>query len=341
MLRIMLLLSVNCLIIFHSLQAKTLLVPDNYPLVQNAVLKSAEGDTILIAPGTYREQVKIKDKSITLASYLLRDGNPDYITKTILDGGGLDQAVIDIDGSGTVNLIGLTITNGDDGIYTRSRMNIINCWIHSTKDGIDFESGSGGILANCLIEHNIDDAVDMDEDVDLVIENNILADNDDDGIEIRLHPWMGHQLDIIIRNNIISRNGEDGIQFIGYNTPSNRHFTIEKNLIEGNEMAAVACMNDSNTVEDFRGASLTERVLLRDNIISGEYGIVGGDSMIVEDNFIFNCSENPLKNVDGGSILRGNILWNNKKPIEACNKDALMLNGKPNLSGRPGIKNRR
>ena len=46
--------------------AKIIIVPDNYPTIQQAVDAAESGDTILVRAGTYDEDVVINGKSISL-----------------------------------------------------------------------------------------------------------------------------------------------------------------------------------------------------------------------------------------------------------------------------------
>jgi pectin methylesterase-like acyl-CoA thioesterase len=44
----------------------TIIVPDDYPMIQQAVDAASNGDTILVRAGTYTGDVVISDKSISL-----------------------------------------------------------------------------------------------------------------------------------------------------------------------------------------------------------------------------------------------------------------------------------
>lgn len=46
--------------------AKTIVVPDDYPTIQQAVNAAANGDTILVRSGVYIENIIISGKSISL-----------------------------------------------------------------------------------------------------------------------------------------------------------------------------------------------------------------------------------------------------------------------------------
>ena len=65
----------------------TIHVPGDYATVQAAHDAARTGDTILVAPGTYVGQITIS-KAITLASRYVPTGDEQFITGTILDGGG-------------------------------------------------------------------------------------------------------------------------------------------------------------------------------------------------------------------------------------------------------------
>ena len=62
-----------------------------------------------------------------------------------------------------------------------------------------------------------------------------------------------------IRNNTIVGSSEDGIQIIDYSANSSRSFVIERNLIRDNADAGLGLMDNGETVEDFRAASVPER----------------------------------------------------------------------------------
>ena len=48
--------------------SKTIRVPGDYPTIQQAIDASINGDTVLVAPGTYKETFDYKQKAITVKS---------------------------------------------------------------------------------------------------------------------------------------------------------------------------------------------------------------------------------------------------------------------------------
>ncbi|MBI3192946.1 MAG: hypothetical protein HYZ34_00605 [Ignavibacteriae bacterium] len=152
-----------CIILCFSLStlhAGVLNVPSQYSTIQSAILASANGDTVLVAPGTYFENLNFRGKRIVLTSLYAIGQNTMYIDSTIINGSqpiDPDTASCVIFESGedtTAVLQGFTLTGGKGTIYRD---------IHS---GGFFREG-GGILiefSSPTIKNNIikyNEAMDM------------------------------------------------------------------------------------------------------------------------------------------------------------------------------------
>ena len=309
--------------------AKTIDVPGSHPTIQQAINHAENGDTVLVAPGMYRECLNIRDKSITLASLFLSTGDQTYIRQTIIDATsvegntqqtGASPITVWKSAGAATRITGFTIQNGDDGITCAARIRIDHNYFFRNKDNIDYEHG-GGVCEYNLFEDSIDDAIDLDGACSVIIQNNIIRNCGNDGIEIRLHEYSGPTLYTIIRNNVIS-GGEkgDGIQFIDYPDISDRVFRIERNLITNVSQAAIGCMSSGNSVEDYVAASIPERVYVINNTFANNpYGLTGGDNFIVANNIFLNTVNIAVKKTDGYSVLSHNLFWNNGQDVLKSN----------------------
>lgn len=311
-----------CFINKGILHAQVHYLPDDFPTINSALDAASPHDTIVLKEGIYEETVIITFP-VTIASEFIESEEISVVEKTIIDGLTNSVFTVEVASGEPINLIGLTIRNGEDGIMASSPVNLFNNIIKECKDGIDYETGGGGIIRNNLFHSNLDDAIDLDGTLsEVIIEDNIIRDNEDDGIEIRLHDYEGDSTFCRISRNLIYRNGEDGIQFIDYPSITNRTYLLERNLIYDNAMAGIACMDNGDTKEDYRAADIPELIVLVNNTISGHVvGISGGGSMIVLNCIVENSDVAGVKMVEGNSIIANCILHDNGTDTVQSNTD--------------------
>ncbi len=246
-------------------------VPDDYSTIQEAIDQSKNGDTVLVKPGTYTENIDFKGKNILLTSMFYENQNPEFISKTIINGN--KESVVkfmNFEGPKAI-LQGFTIKDGIGTIYTRPNGNITR--------------GGGGILAfraSPTIRFNI-------------IENNEATDVSGDntyagGGGIRLE--LGSPK---VNNNII-RNNKGG--FAGGVFLDSTATTFANNIVVGNEAIDFEFGGGGGLYLDFQMKGSNGNKIINNTIVNnlseGDGGglVIAGsnayDNLVFVNNIIFN-----------------------------------------------------
>jgi len=121
--------------------AEVINVPADQPTIQQGINAAVNGDTVLVQPGTYIENINYNGKSIVLGSLFLTTGNPAYITETVIDGNELERTVIIENVTGTTTVLcGFTITNG---------------YCYDGGGGVSCMNNSSMTLKNLIVSNNL------------------------------------------------------------------------------------------------------------------------------------------------------------------------------------------
>lgn len=261
---------------FIPTSATIINVPDDYETIQEGIDASSDGDTVLVQPGAYVENINFNGHNITLGSLFLTTGDTSYISATIIDGDSSGSVVTFESGEDSAAVItGFTIQNG----YTELAGGGINCYYSSPtiNNNIIYENSAysfgGGICctdANSTIINNsiVGNSVEFFGGGISCIRSNLTISNNTINDNISSHFGGGincGDCNPIISNNIISENFSNG-NGGGINCKNNSNPLIINNTIDCNSSefmgGGIFCENSNPTVNS--------------NTISGNSGLWGG-----------------------------------------------------------------
>lgn len=123
-------------------------IPADYPSIQQGIDATSTGDTVLVQPGTYYENINFNGHNITLGSLFLTTGDVSYISSTVIDGDSSGAVVTIANNEFDVTLTGFTIQNGvaefGAGIHCEGADATVSHNIITGNEAYQLESGEGG-----------------------------------------------------------------------------------------------------------------------------------------------------------------------------------------------------
>jgi parallel beta-helix repeat protein len=127
---------------------------ERYDYIRHAIVRGSPGDKIVVAEGTYHEDIDFKGRNLTVSS--TDPDDPAVVAATIING---SSRVVTFANGETADcvLTGFTITGAGRGIYgtNNSQITIEKCTITgNTGPGIELFSGGNPILTGCAIIAN-------------------------------------------------------------------------------------------------------------------------------------------------------------------------------------------
>ena len=153
-------IAIAALLLMMPLSATIINIPADYPTIQAGVDASSNGDTVLVSPGTYVENINFNGHNIVLGSLFMTTGDTSYISQTVIDGDSSGSVVAFTNGENSDAIItGFTLTNGraacGGGIYCLNADPTIS-WNNITYNDAYAPSGGGVYCANsnATISHN-------------------------------------------------------------------------------------------------------------------------------------------------------------------------------------------
>jgi parallel beta-helix repeat protein len=296
----------------------TINVPANQPTIQAAINAANNGDTVLVAPGTYTENVNFNGKAITVTS----SGGP---STTIIDGGA-QGSVVTFGSAETTSsqLSGFTIRNGlQNGL---------------AGGGISITGASPTITGNIITGNHA--AIGIGVYVNggsPVITNNTITGNDQTGagdggqggggILVSGNSSTPGNPQIVgntITNNSVAFGGNGGgISITYFSSP-----LVQANLIEGN-----TSYNGGGgvSVQSINSPVVVENVIANNSSLGGGSGgglwvWPGGTTQIFTNNTI---TSNTAFNNTSGIYVTGtgqNATFTNNIIVAASGQDAVTCN---------------
>jgi hypothetical protein len=252
-------------------------VPGNYSGIQTAINLSNNGDTILVEPGTYFENITFRGKKVVLTSRFYISNDLNYISNTIINGSNpvyqdTASCVIFRNGEDSTAVIqGFTITGGGGTAWT-------------DEHGAGVYREGGGILTaytSPVIRHNI---------IKNNVISNLIAVTSTGGAGIRAGDGNPKILNNIITNNSSKYGPGVVLNYCGCN--------LRNNVICGN-YGAMSYHGGSGLW--INGNSAKPRIIINNTIVNNS-SLTGTGGILV---------------YTAAVTIKNNIVWNNVSPAGA------------------------
>lgn len=232
------------LLICGSCLASTINVPGDQPTIQAGINAAIDGDTVLVAPGTYMENIDFGGKAIVVKS----SAGPKV---TIIDGGNLAPAVRFSTGeTNAAVLSGFTIQNGETGVYVNFASPVIknNIIANNTAGigaGMYIGGGSTALVFNNKFVDNFafsaGGAIGLFAAGSVRIENNLMTRNNGGSAGGAI--WMVNEADEIIVQNVMYGNvALSGTEFYSSIPQSITGYRLINNTIVSTNLKADAAV---------------------------------------------------------------------------------------------------
>jgi len=274
-------------------------IPADYPAIQQGIDASSDGDTVLVQPGTYVENLLIYDKNMVLASNYIFSSDTLDIVNTMVDGESYTGVIINIlDCESLTRITGFRFkdenTSSDKAIYANNcdsviiENNLFESFYYSYVIGTYYNSNVD--IINNIFRYNFSNqprsilSCRDDEPNGTLIKNNVFHDNT--GVLL-----ISPDRDLVVENNVIFNN--EGIIFWCFFSGS---VTITENLIFDNRYNLYGDEGGIFTAENTQIYATRNTICNNSGINNSFLGLFASD-----------LSSRP-------PIFTSNIIWGNSYP---------------------------
>ena len=272
--------------------------------IQKVLDSANSGDTVIVNPGTYSENIVIK-KTITLKS----SGRGE----TIITAKDKDHSVISVESSGT-----------DSEIYAFTISG-------SNKHGINIDGATNLIIAGHIIRDNKQNGIYNTDGDETSVNNNEICNNNSSGVYHKasacyfrynsIHDNGGENIHVaegesnLIDYNSLVASGADGIKL------EDKNNTVASNTISNSKESGICCKASSCTISSNKVSN------------SGDHNIIADSSSnTIENNELDGCGENGIKIEGSKHTVTANTV-NNSKASGICCKASDSTISSNNVSG--------
>jgi len=241
--------------------AATIHVPANQPTIQAGINAAKNGDRVVVARGTYFENINFAGKAITVVASGGR-------TVTIIDGGHAGRVVTFDSGEGRESVLeGFTVQNGNaslegGGIYIFNASPTIK--LNTVTNNVACGSGAG-----IAVEFS-----------SALVQNNVISSNSESGCTGGLGGglYVGGAGSALVTGNTIQKNSATfggGMALFATTTP-----TLENNVIHGNVATDQTSQGGGLWIVDSSEALLVQNLIYNNTATqgAGAYVSVSGDT---------------------------------------------------------------
>ncbi len=292
------------LLISSAAWAKVLNVPKQFKTIEGALKAAEAGDEVIVAPGTYKEYVRLKE-GVILRSYGDEAERAGFVSasRTILQSALADKQIV-LGAEGAV-LDGFTLLNVKPEFE-----------VQSEQRGVLIK-GTSTIVTNCVIANLPFSGVIIEgfgPKGESLVKNNKIHDNQGSGIT------CNNGAEVLIEGNKIFKNAKSGIENHKRSQPMIKQNEIYDNGIDGiMNSASESTISENNIYKNALngiGFQKGSKGLVTNNKISDNYqagiGIKAQAEAVIKNNKIsgnmLGIGTMDLKEI----LVEGNTITNNK-----------------------------